>query len=745
MQLALPLSAPGAQRVNGAVEIVWDEQRVVLFASGVAVSTCEPGDVVGLRYMACQLVNLHLAKRQEVTAAFGIDRATLYRWMERLEESGISGLVDGIPGPKGGHKLTGERLEEAQRQLDAGTSMRAAAKGVGVSEGTIRHAVKRGRLQRPVKQAEPSPASGGEPEADEVMGPLERSERSVSCSAGVGVSREEERKLAQMGLLEAAEPRFEAMEAVAYGGAFVALPALLAQGLLEGGEAVYGKLRNGFYGLSSVLLTLANMALLRIRSPERLQYHPPAELGVLLGLDRVPEVKTLRRKISELAGRKQAAAYRDWLAQRWVAHDPDAVGVLYVDGHVRPYHGRKHNLPKAHVARRRLAMDATTDFWVHDTHAEPLFVVTAEANNSLLSMLKGRILPKVRELVGKGRRVTVIFDREGWSPKSFEEMVGDDFDVTTYRKGKQEPWPEAEFSTRSVQRGHQTLTYHLAERPVQLRKGFSMREIRRLCGDGHQTAIVTTRHDLPAEELAEQIFRRWAQENFFRYMRHHYALDALLTYDVEPADPDRLVPNPQKKALTAQVQRVTTELKQLEQNYIQATIPDPKQRKGKAADRKREAKRLQEEIQKLRDQCEALKQERSATPKKVPLTTLMDADNIVRLATEEKHLVDTVRTIAYRAETALVALVAPHYKRTHREGRALVRELLEAPADVLPDPQAGLLRIRLHPLANPRSNEAVAALCNHLNSAQITYPKTDWILHYEPVNAASIIDPRQDL
>lgn len=745
MQLTLPVSPPGARPINSVVEMVWDEERVAVFVSGAPLLACKVDDEPELRYMACQLVNLGLARRQEVVAAFGIDRTTLYRWMERVEAFGIVGLMDGVPGPKDGHKLTGERLDEVQRQLDAGVSMRTAAKAVGVSEGTIRHAVKRGRLQRRVKQAEASPDSGGERETDEVMGPLERSERSVSCSAGVGVSREEERQLAQTGLLEEAEPRFEAMEAVAYGGALVALPALLAQGLLEGGEAVYGKLRNGFYGLNSVLLTLANMALLRIRSPERLQYHPPAELGVLLGLDRVPEVKTLRRKINELAGRKKATQYSDWLAQRWVARDPDAVGLLYLDGHVRPYHGRKHNLPKAHVARRRLAMDATTDFWVHDTQAEPLFVVTAEANNSLLSMLKDRILPKVRELVGKGRRVTVVFDREGWSPKSFEEMVGDDFDVTTYRKGKQEPWPEAEFSERSVQRGHQTLTYHLAERRVEVRKGFSMREIRRLCGDGHQTAIVTTRHDLPAEELAEQIFRRWAQENFFRYMRHHYALDALLTYDVEAADPDRLVPNPQKKALAAQVQRVSTELKQLEQQYIQATIPDPKQRKAKAADRKREANQLKEKIHKTREECEALKQKRSSTPKHVPLSTLMDADNIVRLATEEKHLVDTIRMIAYRAETALVTLVAPHYKRTHREGRALVRELLESPADVLPDPEAGLLRIKLHPLANPRSNEAVAALCRHLNSAQTTYPKTDWILHYEPVNAASIIDPRQDL
>ena len=76
-----------------------------------------------------------------------------------------------------------------------------------------------------------------------------------------------------------------------------------------------------------------------------------------------------------------------------------------------------------------------------------------------------------------------------------------------------------------------------------------MREIRRLCANGHQTAIVTTRWDLAIEVAAYRMFERWTQENFFRYMRQHFALDALVTYAVEPADPERTVPNPQRKDL----------------------------------------------------------------------------------------------------------------------------------------------------------------------------------------------------
>jgi prepilin-type processing-associated H-X9-DG protein len=173
----------------------------------------------------------------------------------------------------------------------------------------------------------------------------------------------------------------------------LALPTLLELGLLEVGEKVYGSLRNGFYGLRSTLLCLAFMALLRIRNPERMQFEAPGELGTLLGLDRAPEAKTIRRKLQELAERRQANRFSAGLAERWVRQSPGDVGVLYVDGHVRAYHGDKHKLTKTHVARRRLCMPATTDYWINDKNAEPVFFVTGEANERLISTMKRSILP----------------------------------------------------------------------------------------------------------------------------------------------------------------------------------------------------------------------------------------------------------------------------------------------------------------------------------------------------------------
>jgi hypothetical protein len=163
-------------------------------------------------------------------------------------------------------------------------------------------------------------------------------------------------------------------------------------------------------------------------------------------------------------------------------------------------------------------------------------VVTAPANDDLIAMLRRAILPEVRRLVGD-RRVTMVFDREGWSPQFFREMHTQGFDVLTYRKGAYATWPRRVLHTVTGVVDGRRVSYELAEHSTDLLPGFRMREMRRLCANGHQTAIVTTRGDLPIEVVAYRMFERWTQENFFRYMRQQFALDALVTTPWNPRIP----------------------------------------------------------------------------------------------------------------------------------------------------------------------------------------------------------------
>lgn len=117
---------------------------------------------------------------------------------------------------------------------------------------------------------------------------------------------------------------------------------------------------------------------------------------------------------------------------------------------------------------------------------------------------------------------------------------------------------------------------------------------------------------------------------------------------------------------------------------------------------------------------------------------------MVRLEQERKRLVAQVKMVACRAETELANLVGPFLGRHHDdEARAFLRRVFQLPADLLPDHEAGTLRIRLHGMANARSNRALAGLCEILNAYETQYPGTRLRIVLEPPPVASMILPGQ--
>jgi hypothetical protein len=108
----------------------------------------------------------------------------------------------------------------------------------------------------------------------------------------------------------------------------------------------------------------------------------------------------------------------------------------------------------------------------------------------LVKMLPG-ILDQVRGLVGK-RRVTVVFDRGGFSPKLFQQIIAAGFDLLTYRKGRRRSIPRSRFVSHTARCGGRKVSYILADQEVRLLKGkLRLRQVTRRMENGHQTAILT--------------------------------------------------------------------------------------------------------------------------------------------------------------------------------------------------------------------------------------------------------------
>jgi len=713
LQSYIPFLPEGAKPINNHVAIYRHDDKIEFYTASGPIYSCREGDMYALRLAQAIIITQKATTPAEIANALNINRTTAYRNLNRYKKHGPAGLITDKKTNRKAYKLNGVTKRKVQTFLNKGYSLKAAAKKYGITEGCIRYAIKKGAIVRE------------KPETHQKLKTAsERSKEDNSCAIGIGAKRDAERVLANIGKIIEATPHFNASEGVRHAGVLLALPALAMVGLLEAGTKAYSTLHKGFYGLQSVLLTLSFMALLRIKTPEQLKRCNPGELGIFLGLDRAPEVKTLRKKLKEMGLCNKAGEFISFLSNRWAHQNKDVIGFAYIDGHVRPYNGRKYKLPKTHVARRRLCMSATTDFWINDARCEPLFFVTAQANDSLLSMLEKEVIPELKKLAGKGNRVTLIFDREGWSPKSFEKWSKADIDVITYRKGKYDPWPEDCFIEIESHLRGRSVKYLLGERSIKIKKNFWLREVRRLCDNGHQTSIITTRQDINCEQVARRMFFRWNQENFFRYMREEYGLDHLVTNDVEPADVERLVPNPEKKEKRKLIKGLKQELERLIKDYghkafqnDERHLPTNPDYKKKIPEVKKQIKQSETDLKQISDRI-AVKQ-------------LLAKHEIVRLETERKMFTDGIKMICYRAETYLFNLIAPFFSRNNDEGRAFLKSVFQQPADIIPDREQSIMNVKFHTMSTPRANRALKQLCDAMNYESYVYPGTSITLVFE--------------
>lgn len=565
----------------------------------------------------------------------------------------------------------------------------------------------------------------------------------------MATARTEERVWASLGAVDAAAIRMERADDVANAGVLCALPALLELGLLRHSQDHF-QLPPGYYPLQSIFLVVALLALARVPTPEDLRYEAPGEWGKILGLDRVPEVKTFREKLALLsADAKQVQTWSSKLAKEWMATEPASAGTLYIDGHVRVYHGALTELPRRYVAREKLCLRGTTDYWVNAMDGQPFFVVTQAADPGIIQVLEESIVPRLLKDVPAQptpaelqanrwlARFILIFDRAAYSPAFFHRMWALRLAVVTYHKFPGAAWALEEFHPQTLRliNGEEVIL-RLAERGVRLNNQMWVREIRELDAHGHQTAILTTDYTRDMGRIAVAMFARWCQENFFKYMSKHYGLDRLLEYGTEPLPDTTVVVNPAWRRADATVRRERAKLSRKQAIFGALQLAPQVDAEATVAFEQEKGRQL-ESLRLLEHQLDELKQTRKATPHHLKLKDLPEGERFAQLKPTRKHFVDTIKLIAYRAETALV-LVARE-KMSHRDdARALIREVLSSTADLYPDLEKQTLTVRIHRLVSHSHDTVLQHLCEELTATETVYPGTNLRLIYQPVGATLI-------
>ncbi|MCP4139439.1 MAG: hypothetical protein GY755_03965 [Chloroflexi bacterium] len=737
-QLILPMIPKGAKQISDLVSVWRNDQRWTYYYGTHPIHYHDPDDQRMFRVVTSQLIESGACRPVDIIKTFGVSKSSVDRALRKLRTGGVKAFFEKQTRNKSGNVLTKEVLEKAQLLLDQGNTRKDVAEEIDVKYDTLRKAINTGRLR----------------ETNDNVTAISKSARSVSDAAaadvmGTACTRVGERVLASIGKCVGAAVHFETCLDVPNGGVLCALPALLEKGLSGGAEKMLGKVK-GYYKAFHILLLVAFMALCRIKTVEQLKKEAPGEFGKLLGLDRVPEVRCLRNKLDEMSVGDAAELWAANLSGRWLNRDHEAIGTLYVDGHVRVYNGHLTKLPRRYVSRQRLCLRGTTDYWVNDAIGRPFFMVEKVVDPGMLKTLKEDIVPRLLKDVPNQpsdlelkenpllSRFILVFDREGYSPAFFDEMWREHrIGCITYHKHPSDAWPEECFTEHEVvMPAGETVEMRLCEQGSLVgsdKKSVWMREVRKLTDSGHQTSVISTAYDLDLTQLCARMFSRWCQENFFRYMIQHFDIDRIVEYgDIEFPDTEKVV-NPAWRELNKQRCSLLNKLRYRNAKFAKMTLHPMTEGESKKYENwvKKKADLL-EEIENYEHQSNEMLALLKSTKKHITWAELEKKDRFNRLLPGRKRLTDTIKMIAYRAETAMVGLVrGPTVDSS--EARSLLQGLFVMDANIIPDVESKKLRVRMHGASTPAANRSLAQLFEHLNETETKYPGTDLQLVYELV------------
>jgi transposase-like protein len=387
-QLQLPMFPFGITPVTALLSFIKEDNNITYFNGSLPVFSHLEEDNQSFRLITAQFcVNGH-ARQMEIVRAFGVTPISVKRSVKLYREEGPRGFYKQKT-KRGAAILTPTVIEQVQQFLSDHEEVADIATKLGIKVNTLSKAIRAGRLHKPAKKKDSS---------DLVSCKSARSIADRAALMGVGAQDVMGRVAASIGDLESVAPEFQAVLDVPNGGVLFALPALLAMGLLKYTDQFF-KLPKGYYGMDSLFLLLAFMAFTRLKFIENLRYCAPGEWGKLLGLDRIPEARTLRNKVKLLTDDNQAKGWSAEMCSYWMELAPEQAGVLYIDGHVRVYNGNQTQLPRHHVARQKLCLRATTDYWVNAMDGQPFMVVNKAVDPGMIKVIENELLPELEARV----------------------------------------------------------------------------------------------------------------------------------------------------------------------------------------------------------------------------------------------------------------------------------------------------------------------------------------------------------
>lgn len=658
-----PRLAPPVPRLE-VIEI--DDCRHV-FVNGHLLSQHSCDDLGVERVLVTQLAEVLPLSGDQIAEAFGMHPVTLSRFRGQMRRGGSAALIPRKSGPKGPSKMTPPIEAKCRKLHEQGLSTREIAKRISTKGQSISHVSVASLFTMEAKQ-----------EQLPIHEPVHREATAVADTQPV-LDAELEPSSVQLGSLSEASCFVEPRQ-TRYAGSLMLYASLARLDLWNivrrlGADVVPAR----WFGWADTLAMIIFCFALRFRSIEDFKNGRRRELGALIGKEQAPSVLSLRTKIKALTESIDPIAVNQELFRRYLALEPVWEGLYYLDGHFCPYYGNQPT-PRGWDAKRRLAVPGHTDVYVHDAKGRALFFFSQPLNDSL-----ARAIPSAVEQIRRAHGpapFTLVFDRGGYSGEAFRFLEEQGIGFITYLKGRkaQRRYPVKQFRPSWFFFEGQRHLYRVFEKKTRIAGAGAIRTIIFIGNEGHQVPVLTNL--APSAKPAKVVHclrLRWRQENDFKYLRDHYAIDQIIQYGADEETGDRRIPNPRRKALREQIRDLTKEVQLLEAHLGRALNDNDERRRPTARGIKIAHGPLRRQIASKRQALTRLENRLKRTPAQISAAAEGKTRSLLR--EDRRLLVNTIKIAACNAEK----LLARRFNQTYDQPKdvlSVFRSLLHLPGTI---------------------------------------------------------------
>lgn len=149
MQLRMPLYTSDVTLITNSLGFQKRGDLIYYYLSGLPIHTHAESDYRSFRYITSNFVLQGLCSRKEISIAFDVSYESVKKNVQKLAKEGVEGFFLTTVRTHGGNvKIQGDLQNTIQEKLDRQQSVLSIAKEVGLSEGAIRAAIKRGTLKK---------------------------------------------------------------------------------------------------------------------------------------------------------------------------------------------------------------------------------------------------------------------------------------------------------------------------------------------------------------------------------------------------------------------------------------------------------------------------------------------------------------------------------------------------------------------------------------------------------------------